>query len=53
MFRDWRIYNEGTDSSHTDGYNQELLEGHHNGWDEDKEYYQKIFQRELRDAKQQ
>jgi len=41
--RDWRIYNEGTDSGYTDGYNQGLSEGHDNGWDEAKEYYQKIF----------
>jgi hypothetical protein len=47
------MYNEGKDSSYTDGYNQGLLEGHDNGWDEAKEYYQKIFERELREAKQQ
>jgi hypothetical protein len=46
------MYNEGYDSSYTDGYNQGLLEGHHNGWDEAKEYYQKIVERELREAKQ-
>jgi hypothetical protein len=51
--RDWRMYNEGKDSGYTDGYNQGLLEGHDNGWDEAKEYYQKIFERELREAKQQ
>jgi flagellar biosynthesis/type III secretory pathway protein FliH len=51
--RDWRMYNEGKDSSYTDGYNQGLLEGHDSGWDEAKEYYQKIFQRELRETKQQ
>jgi len=51
--RDWRMYNEGKDSGYTDGYNQGLLEGHENGWDEAKEYYQKIFERELREAKQQ
>jgi hypothetical protein len=50
---DWRMYNEGKDSGYTDGYNQGLLEGHDNGWDEAKEYYQKIFERELREAKQQ
>jgi hypothetical protein len=50
--RDWRMYNEGKDSGYTDGYNQGLLEGHDNGWDEAKEYYQKIFERELREAKQ-
>ena len=51
--RDWRMYNEGKDSGYNDGYNQGLLEGHDNGWDEAKEYYQKIFERELREAKQQ
>jgi len=51
--RDWRMYNEGKDSGYTDGYNQGLLEGHDNGWDEAKEYYQKIFERELREAKHQ
>jgi len=50
--RDWRMYNEGKDSGYTNGYNQGLLEGHDNGWDEAKEYYQKIFERELREAKQ-
>jgi len=50
--RDWRMYNDGNDSGYTDGYNQGLLEGHDNGWDEAKEYYQKIFERELREAKQ-
>jgi hypothetical protein len=29
------------------------LEEHDNGWDEAKEYYQKIFERELREARQQ
>ena len=48
---DWRMYNEGKDSGYNDGYNQGLLEGHDNGWDEAKEYYQKIFERELREAK--
>jgi hypothetical protein len=51
--RDWRMYNDGKDSGYTDGYNPGLLEGHVNGWDEAKEYYQKIFERELREAKQQ
>jgi len=51
--RDWRMYNEGKDSGYTDSYNQGLLEGHDNGWDEAKEYYQKIFERELHEAKQQ
>jgi len=51
--QDWRMYNEGKDSGYTDGYNQGLLEGHDNGWDEAKEYYQKICERELREAKQQ
>jgi len=51
--RDWRMYNEGKDSGYTDGYNQGLLEGHDNDWDEAKEYYQKIFERELREAKHQ
>jgi hypothetical protein len=50
--RDWRIYNEGKDSGYTDGYNQGLLEGHVNGCDEAKKYYQKTFERELREAKQ-
>ena len=44
--------NEGKDSGYTDSYNQALLEGHDNGWDEAKEYYQKIFKKELREAKQ-
>jgi hypothetical protein len=47
------MYNEGKDSGYTDDYNQGLLEGHDNGWDEAKEYYQKIIERELREAKQQ
>jgi hypothetical protein len=50
---DWRMYNERKDSSYTDRYNQGLLEEHDNGSDEAKEYYQKIFERELREAKQQ
>jgi hypothetical protein len=50
--RDWWMYIEGKDSGYTDGYNQGLLEGHDNGWDEAKEYYQRIFKRELREAKQ-
>jgi uncharacterized protein with von Willebrand factor type A (vWA) domain len=29
------------------------LEGHDKGWDEAKEYYRKIFERELREANQQ
>jgi flagellar biosynthesis/type III secretory pathway protein FliH len=37
--RDSRMVDEGKDSGYTDGYNQGLLEGHHNGWDEAKEYY--------------
>jgi len=45
---DWRMYNEGKDSGYTDGYNQGLLERHDNGWDEAKQYYQKIFERDLR-----
>jgi len=28
------MYNEGNDSSYNDEYNQGLLEGHNNGWDE-------------------
>jgi len=36
----------------TNDYNQGLLEGHDNDWDKTKEYYQKIFERELREAKQ-
>ena len=51
--RDCRMYNEGKDCSYTDGYNQGPLEGHDNGWDEAKEYYQKILKWELREAKQQ
>jgi len=47
------MYNEGKDSGYTNGYHQGLLDGQHNGWDEAKEYYQKIFERELREAKQQ
>jgi len=50
--RDWSMYNEGNDSGYTDRYNQVLLEGPENGWDEAKEYYQKIFERELREANQ-
>jgi len=50
---DWRMFNQGKDRSYTDGYNKGLLEGHDNGWDEAKEYYQKIFERELREAKHQ
>jgi hypothetical protein len=33
---DWRIYNEAKYSCYTDGYNQGLLEGHHNDWNEAK-----------------
>jgi hypothetical protein len=51
--RDSRMVDEGKDRGYTDGYNQGLLEGHDNGWDEAKEYYHKIFERELREAKQQ
>jgi hypothetical protein len=51
--RDWRRYNEGNDNGYTHGYNQGLLERHDNGWDEAKEYYQKIFERELREMKLQ
>jgi len=50
--RDLRMYNEGKDSGYTDCYNQGLLEGHDIGCDEAKEYYQKIFKRELKEAKQ-
>jgi flagellar biosynthesis/type III secretory pathway protein FliH len=49
--RDWRMYNEGKDSGYSDGYSQKLSKGHDDGWDEAKEYYQKIFERELREAK--
>jgi len=31
------MYNEGNDWGYTDGYNQGLLEGNDNGWDEAKE----------------
>jgi hypothetical protein len=51
--RDWKMYNEGKVSGYTDGYNQGLLEGHDIAWDEAKEYYQKIFERELTEAMQQ
>jgi len=50
--RDRRMYNEGKDSGYTDGYNQGLLEGRDNGWDEATEYYEKIFERELREDQQ-
>jgi len=46
------MYNEGKDCGYTDSYNQGLLEGHDNCWDAAKEYYQRIFKRELREAKQ-
>ena len=46
------MYNEGQDRGYNNGYDQGLLEGHDNGWDEAKEYYQKIFERGLREAKQ-
>jgi len=49
---DWRMYNAGKDSGYTECYNQGLLEGPDSGWDEAKEYYQKIFERERREAKQ-
>jgi len=49
---DCRMYNEGKDAGYTDGYNQGLFEGHDNGSDDAKEYYQKIFERELGEAKQ-
>ena len=51
--RDWGMYNEGKDSGYNYRYTQELLEGHENGGDEAKESYQKIFERELREAKHQ
>jgi hypothetical protein len=51
--RNWRMYDEGKDSSYTDGYNQGIFEWHDNGRDEAKEYYWKIFKRELTEAKQQ
>jgi hypothetical protein len=51
--RDWRMYHAGKDSGYTDQYKQGLLEGHDNAWDESKKYYQKIFKRELRKARQQ
>jgi hypothetical protein len=47
------MYNQAIESGYNDGYNQGLLEEHDNGWDEAKEYYQKIFERNLREAKQQ
>jgi len=37
--RDCSMSNEGKDSGYADGYNQGLLAGHNNGWDEAKEYY--------------
>jgi len=49
---DWRIYSEGKDSGYTDGYNQGLLEAHDNGWGEANKYYLRIFERELRKARQ-
>ena len=49
--RDGMMYNEGKDSGCNNGYNQELTEGHDDRWDEAKEYYQKIFERELSKAK--
>jgi len=51
--RDWRKYTERTDVGYNDSNNQGLLEGHNNGWDEAKEYYQRIFGNELRAAKQE
>jgi len=33
---DWRMNNEGKDSGYTNVYNQGLLEGHDNDWDEAK-----------------
>lgn len=50
---DWTMYNERKDSGYTAGYNQGLLAGHDNGSDEAKEYDQRIFEIELREAKQQ
>jgi len=50
--RHWRMYNEGKDIGYNNGYNQGLTEGHDDGWDEDKEYYQRIFERERREAKE-
>jgi hypothetical protein len=46
------MYNEGKDSCYIDGYNQGLLEGHVDGWDEAKGYYQKIFEKERRETEQ-
>jgi hypothetical protein len=51
--RDRRFHNEVKASGYTDGYNQGLLEGHDNSWDKAKEYYLKILERELREAKKQ
>jgi len=42
--RNVRMYNESKDSGYTDGYLHGLLKGHDNGWNEAKEYYQKIFE---------
>jgi len=53
MPRDWNMWNEGNVIAYTDGYNQGLLESHDNGWDQAKEYNQKVFGRQLRHAKYQ
>jgi len=47
------MYNEGKGSGYTDSYNKGLLERPDNGWDAATEYYEKIFEREIRETKQQ
>jgi len=49
---DWRMYNEQEDSGYNNGYNQGLTEGHDDRYNEANEYYQQIFERELREAKE-
>jgi hypothetical protein len=48
-----RMYDQGNDWCYYNRDNHRLFEGHDNGWDKPKEYYQKIFERELREVKQQ
>jgi len=46
------MYNKGQDVGYNDSYNQGLFEGHDNDWNEAKQYYQRIFGKQLTDAMQ-
>jgi hypothetical protein len=48
-----RMYIKGTNTGFNGQYNQGLLKGHDNDYDEQKQYYQKILECKLRKAKLQ